>query len=97
MTTRDKDGMPLAQRPTRARVLTLRSFINDGIEAAQEVVGCWERGDLAGAVNSLEHWMLDAIAEMRDRAYQDGDPEDAAPDRYSSNDVDDTEAVECVA
>lgn len=31
-----------------------------GIEAAQAVIDCWSRGDLAGAVNCLDGWIDDA-------------------------------------
>lgn len=40
--------------------------LRDLIEASEEVVANWERGDLAGAVNNLEGWAETAKSELED-------------------------------
>lgn len=51
------------QKPDAALIAnapSMRSDLEDGIAAAQNVVSSWEKGDLAGAVNNLREWMCQA-------------------------------------
>lgn len=42
----------------------LRELVYGGIAVVDEVLSNWGQGDLAGAVNALEEWKDDALADM---------------------------------
>ena len=51
------------RRPT---VGECQVVIEAGIEATERVINCWQRGDLAGAVNQLEDWAVQAADYLDD-------------------------------
>lgn len=63
----DADGACFLRVGDNKRALALANgivaafeLVDSGIEAADEVVKNWSRGDLAGAVNNLEGWADEA-------------------------------------
>ena len=55
------------QKPDAALIAnapTMRSDLEDGIAAAQNVIDAWEKGNLASAVNNLQEWMRQATETL---------------------------------
>ncbi|GEM_PF-2997724 len=58
----------------------LSEMVQAGVAAARRVVGAWESGDLAGAVNELEGWAEGAAKTIRKS------PSDAATEEVEADD-----------
>ena len=74
----DEDAEKVGEVTIELSPEEMRDLLEAGVFAGMDVVDNWEKGDLAGAVHTLEEWAEDVAArlgiQLEDRAKNDAGP-----------------------